>query len=379
MAAEDQSLRWPAYCPSTTHLRGPHPSFTRLMCDQIMDEVLAVLPSVDESKGSRIRAMRLPALVAFMVPHSTSHDRLVILCKWLTCLLLFGNLFEYPWLSQGEALRLGRGLDSLPRDLRLLATEGPLASDKNTQPQYVQYMRGIFAEMFRLSPRREQFLRAADYLERAITAMHARKHGPSRACSDDLEQWKRSRVDSTGMFMLFHWMEFALGLYIPDSVWDDPTVQLLMDEACLQIGVVHDLYALPKHILMNDCRVDTESMNCVAWLMRGTGESLQEAVDRCWDYIHHLDDSVVHAAIVVKSRFRQDKAISQAVDAIVYSLQGSWAYGIRSSQYWLKLLHPCQPALQSERFTLAPSDEKPQPLVVSNEVDDKGDPARTGC
>ncbi|PYI31784.1 hypothetical protein BP00DRAFT_167169 [Aspergillus indologenus CBS 114.80] len=208
-------------------------------------------------------------------------------------------------------------------------------------------------------------------------AMHARKHGPSKA-SDDLEQWKQYRVDSTGMFMLFHWMEFALDLQIPDSVWDDPTMQLLMDEACLQIGVVNDLYSLPKHIFMNDGRVDTESMNCVAWLMRGTGESLQEAVDRCWDYIHHLDDSVVHAAIVVKSRFRQDHAISQIVDAIVYSLQGSWAYGIKSSQTWLKSLYACQPALLSGSFKVAACDEKQQPLVVSTEVDDEGDSARPG-
>ncbi|RAH84356.1 terpenoid synthase [Aspergillus japonicus CBS 114.51] len=340
-----------------------------------MDEVLAILPSVDESNASRIRAMSLPAIVAFMVPHSTSHDRMVVLCKWLTCLLLFDNLFEYPWFSQGETLHMGRGLDSLPRDLRLLATDGQLASDNYIQSQSARYIRGVLAEMFRLSPRKEQFLRAADYLERAIMAMHAREHGSSKA-SDDLEQWKQSRVDSTGMFMLFHWMEFALDLQIPDSVWDDPTMQLLVDEACLQIGVVNDLYSLPKHIFMNDGRVDTESMNCVAWLMRGTGESLQEAVDRCWDYIHHLDDSVVHAAIVVKSRFRQDKAISQIVDAIVYSLQGSWAYGITSSQACLKSRYTRQPALLSGSFKVAACDEKQQPLVVNTEVNDERDSAR---
>ncbi|PYH44681.1 terpenoid synthase [Aspergillus saccharolyticus JOP 1030-1] len=361
MDGQGPDFHWPTYWPSATKLRGLHPQFTKSVCDHMIDEILAVLPIVEESKISNIRAMRIPALVAFMVPHSTSYERLTILCKWFTCLQLFDNLFDDPWFSDEKLPRLEKGLDSLPNDLRHLATQGQL-TDGTAYPEYVHYVRGVLAEMFRLSPRKDQLLRAADYLERAIAAAHSRD-GSSKM-SDDLEQWKQCRVDRTGMFLLFHWMEFALDLHIPDEVWEDPTMQVLMDEACLQIGVVNDLYSISKEIFSNDCRVDSRSVNCVAWLMRGTGESLQEAVDRCWDYAHHLEDSVVHAAIVVKSRFRQNKAISQVVDAIVYSLQGPWAYQMSTAQHCLKFLRVSQPVPTPEGLKPATLDGSKLPFVV---------------
>ncbi|RAL07927.1 terpenoid synthase [Aspergillus homomorphus CBS 101889] len=368
MAAKNDGIRWPAYWPPTTKIRGLHPLFTQAMSDQIMDEMLAILPTVDESKAASIRSMRIPALVAFMVPHSTSRDRLVILCKWLTCLLLFENLFEYPCFSQREMLHLGRGLKSLPDDMRLLATAGYPALGDKSYPEYLRYVREVLTEMFRLSPRKDHFLRAADYLERAIAAMRSTKEGgSSKARSDDLEDWKRDRIDGTGMYILFHWMEFALDLHIPGSAWDDPAMQFLMDEACLQSGVVNDLYSLPKELMLNDGRIDMDSINCVAWLMRGTGETLQEAVDRCWDYIHHLDDSVVQAAIVAKSRFRSDQAIFRLVDAIVYSLQGWWAFEITSSQSWLDSMYDCSHVTLSEKAMRVASDGKQTSSIIAGE------------
>ncbi|CAG2106248.1 unnamed protein product [Medioppia subpectinata] len=141
---------------------------------------------------------------------------------------------------------------------------------------------------------------------------------------DNLDEFFEVREKSVAILMIYHLIEYAENLFVPESEWLNPIVQQLLQKLSRLAVICNDMYSLEKELMDAGNKGPSGVYNCVAVFAQMQNISLEESMTHWSKEFKDLETIIVKLSDEILAADWASPDTRRFVRSAMYATGGHW-------------------------------------------------------